>query len=1159
MRKQLHGRPAGLHGVVLAVMLTPLTVGDGFAAEPYNPPIAAASDEAARATAAIGLPAGFRAELVAAEPELANPVAFTFDDRGRILVCETFRTDRGAEDNRRHMNWLDDDLAARSIEDRLAYIRKHAGPDLKAYTAEHDRLRLLVDRDADGRFEGSTIFADGFNDVLDGIGAGVLARNGEVFYTCIPHLWRLRDDNDDGVADDRQSLHRGYGVRFAFYGHDLHGLCWGPDGRLYFSIGDRGLNIPLADGRIVMPDRGGVLRCEPDGSGLEVVHEGLRNPQELAFDDLGNLFTGDNNSDAEDKARFVHVIDGGDSGWRMHYQYLSDRGPWGREKLWQTAFDGSAAYALPPLKHVASGPAGLCFDPGVGLPPQFAGRFFLCDFHGTSAGSGVNAITVAARGAGFEVKGSEPFAKHVLASDCEFGPDGDLYVLDFVEGWRGPNKGRIHRIVRTGRTPEEELLQTQTRQFLTTDFAARDTKELLDLLGHGDRRVRLFAQFAIADQATPPVDLLAALAADASQPMQPRIHALWALGQIGRSRSAASASAAAALLDTATSLVPATEREPLAQACRVLGDLRLAAAAPILIERLRDDSPRVRFYAAQGLGRIGDAAAIEPLVTLLRDDATTHLTDFQQCDRTLRQAATVALARCAGYRSPGLQPAATNAGDALKPFITDASPEVRLAIAVALRRLASPLLARCLDDTDPRVVLEAARGIYDEPIAAALPALAAVTRRFPAVCATTATMPAATPAAATFDADPLWRRVIAANDMLGQRENAAALVGLASQSALPPTLRQLTIDCLRDWAQQPVRDRVLGSSRPAGSRDAKFAAEELGGRLPAVLAAAGLLRPDVLLAAAGLGVPNTARLLAYAAVDRATDAAKRVPLIEALRKANAPELSAVMTTLLNDADPQVRAGALRSLATIAPDDFLRAAAAVVAGDAIPELQATLDAVAGIKGDGATAIVRAAIDRMKQGTLAPEVHLEAIEAAAARQLSTSDLLSASAAKGSSPDTLAAYRRSLFGGDVARGETVFLNKTAVSCSRCHKVGSRGGEVGPNLTGIGLARTRETLLESIVEPNAAISPGYGTLTLVLEDGTTVSGVFRGENEQEVELMLADGSRRKIPVAEIEDRAVGLSAMPADIRDKLTPRELRDLVEYLVSLKGDPAASKH
>jgi quinoprotein glucose dehydrogenase len=116
-----------------------------------------------------------------------------------------------------------------------------------------------------------------------------------------------------------------------------------------------------------------------------------------------------------------------------------------------------------------------------------------------------------------------------------------------------------------------------------------------------------------------------------------------------------------------------------------------------------------------------------------------------------------------------------------------------------------------------------------------------------------------------------------------------------------------------------------------------------------------------------------------------------------------------------------------------------------------------------------------------------------------------------------------------------------------------------VGPNLTAIGGARTRELLLESIVAPNAAISPGYGTLTLVLDDGTTVSGVFRGETADAIDLVLANGTRRKIPVADVMDRAVGLSAMPADILGKLSPRELRDLVEYLVSLVGDPKAAAH
>src|SRR5581483_11636622 len=150
-------------------------------------------------------------------------------------------------------------------------------------------------------------------------------------------LWLLHDGKD-GKADQRRQMSTGYGVHVSFYGHDLHGLRMGPDGRLYFSIGDRGLNVTTDDGRtLAYPDTGAVLRCEPDGSHLEVFATGLRNPQELAFDELGNLFTGDNNSDSGDKARLVYVVDGGESGWRIGYQYptsLSDRGPWNAEKLW---------------------------------------------------------------------------------------------------------------------------------------------------------------------------------------------------------------------------------------------------------------------------------------------------------------------------------------------------------------------------------------------------------------------------------------------------------------------------------------------------------------------------------------------------------------------------------------------------------------------------------------------------------------------------------------------------------------------------------------------------------------------------------------------------------------------------------------------------------
>src|SRR5205807_6964993 len=143
-----------------------------------------------------------------------------------------------------------------------------------------------------GKADHSTVFADGFNGAASGLAAGVLARKGDVYFTDTPDLWKLKDTNGDGKADERKSLLYGFGVRVGFLGHDLHGLRFGPDGKLYFSVGDRGLNVNAIDGRHVScPDTGAVLRCDPDGRNLEVFASGLRNPQELVFDEHGNLFT----------------------------------------------------------------------------------------------------------------------------------------------------------------------------------------------------------------------------------------------------------------------------------------------------------------------------------------------------------------------------------------------------------------------------------------------------------------------------------------------------------------------------------------------------------------------------------------------------------------------------------------------------------------------------------------------------------------------------------------------------------------------------------------------------------------------------------------------------------------------------------------------------
>jgi quinoprotein glucose dehydrogenase len=194
------------------------------------------------------------------------------------------------------------------------------------------------------------------------------------------------------------------------------------------------------------PETGSILRCNPDGSGFEVFATGVRNPQELAFDDLGNLFTGDNNSDSGDKARFVHLVEGGDSGWRMAFQYLPDRGPWNRELLWDEKEGHKAKYIIPPIANVGNGPSGLTYNPGTALGERYKGRFFLSDFRGGAGASVVHEIALEPAGAGFKLKERRDFLKGVLTTDGEFGNDGAFYVLDWVESWGGTGKGRIYRL-----------------------------------------------------------------------------------------------------------------------------------------------------------------------------------------------------------------------------------------------------------------------------------------------------------------------------------------------------------------------------------------------------------------------------------------------------------------------------------------------------------------------------------------------------------------------------------------------------------------------------------------------------------------------------------------------------------------------------------------
>ncbi|MDA1165486.1 MAG: glucose dehydrogenase, partial [Planctomycetota bacterium] len=142
------------------------------------------------------IPTGMKMEVFAAEPQVASPVAICIDEKGQVYAAEEYRFNRGTPENRTQDFFLTDDLQIDSLEDRLTLYKKFEDRfegGMEWFTNVSDQVRILEDRDGDGRADFSKIFAGGFNEPLDGLAAGLIARDGDVYLTSIPHLWLLRD------------------------------------------------------------------------------------------------------------------------------------------------------------------------------------------------------------------------------------------------------------------------------------------------------------------------------------------------------------------------------------------------------------------------------------------------------------------------------------------------------------------------------------------------------------------------------------------------------------------------------------------------------------------------------------------------------------------------------------------------------------------------------------------------------------------------------------------------------------------------------------------------------------------------------------------------------------------------------------------------------
>ena len=1075
----------------------------------YRPAVAEASDEGRQAIARFRLPAGSIMTQLAAEPMLANPVAFSFDEKGRAFVVETFRHHKGVTDIRSHMDWLEDDLASRTVADRVAMYKKHLKDEFPTYNVEQERVRLLEDTDGDGIYDKSSIFADGFKEPEDGLGAGVLPRKGDVYFTCLPKLWLLKDTNNDGQAEVRKPLLDGFGVHVGFLGHDLHGLKIGPDGRLYFTIGDRGINVKTPDGRhLNLPDTGSVMRCDLDGSNMEIYCYGLRNPQEIVFDELGNLFTHDNNSDSGDKARVTYLTEGADHGWRIGYQFFQDRGPWNREKMWYPPFEAQPAYIVPPIDNLGNGPSGLAYNPGLGLGGRLKNTFLVADFKGSNTLSGVRTFKLDSKGAGYRMTSTEDYLWGMCVTDLDFAPDGSLVMSDWVDGWAQPGKGRLYRLAFPDMAGNRQL--QETARLIGEDLTRRSVAELIPLLDHADMRVRQEAQFALVEKGAEGREVLAKAASGGSS-LFARLHGIWGIGMIARKDRSA--------LTNIRSLLKDSNPEIRFQAAEILGDLKdtEGQTSLTLVDLLKDESPRVRFMAAQALGQIGAKSAASSI--------KNAVADANDKDPWQRHAYSLALARI-------------NDEVILAEMLADEKVALRRAAAVALRRTGSSAIVKLLEDKDLNIALEAARAINDEPINNAMPALAGLKPE-------------------QAERDPaLLERVIAANTRVGGPDSAARLVAIALRASSPKELRIKALEELARWGETQPRDAVVGVWRPIAARNAADARTQISTSVNKLLGDRNEeVKKATAKASGALKVTQAGPSLKIVASDSSLSGSTRAEALRALKSISSPDLQAVVEIAVADKDPAFRSEGRSLLASLEPGRAVELIREVLENASSREKQAAFATLAAMGDKRADNLLATWMKRLTDDKVPMAVRLDLLEAATERAKSEKSTLAPLVDKylssKNSADPLSAWLECLDGGRADEGRAVVLNSTAGACLRCHIVRDKGGNVGPELNGIGKRYDRRTILESIVTPNAKIAEGFQSVVLGLKDGTVVAGVLRKETPEEVLVMTAEAKLVAVPAKEIEERAKGISAMPADLATKLTKQEIRDVVEFLSRLK--------
>lgn len=489
------------------------------------------------------VPPGFEVRLFASEPEVVNPVAMTWDERGRLWVVELYEYPMG-----------------------------------KPGEKGRDRIKVLEDTDADGVSDKVSVFADGMT-----LATGVLVGNGGVYVGETPNLWFMEDTDGDGRADKKTAVLTGFGAEDR---HELlNGFTWGPDGQLYMTHGvfthskANDPNNPNAEPVVLTA---GVARFEPKSRMFEVFAEGTSNPWGVDFDARGNAFVS------------ACVID--------HLFHLAPGGIYSRQGG-QPPFH--YAYGdLPSIvdhRHHMAAYAGINLYQGSQWPAEWQGAAL----HGNIHQNALNIDRIKPNGSSFKASKWNDSGDFLTTKDGWFmpvniqtGPDGALWIMDWYDKYpcyQNANadpagvdreRGRIWRVVWTGDQPGKAV---PSRPEANMDLAKLPSAELVKLLAHPDVWQRRMAQRLLNGRRDNTVQgQLQQLFANGAT-LDSRLAALWTLWSSGYLADDVLAKAAA-------------DKEPAVRmwAARFLGEARVTSerTAELLMALAGDADPTVRSAVA---------------------------------------------------------------------------------------------------------------------------------------------------------------------------------------------------------------------------------------------------------------------------------------------------------------------------------------------------------------------------------------------------------------------------------------------------------------------------------------------------------------------------------------------------------------------------------